>query len=841
MIRFVAFVGDVLGEAAVSVLDRVGAATALLEGSAEPSDVVFFTPTSSLSRGGRHTNMAAYRFDGEVPDEAKPSCYLVALRTRDDSGRTFGQAVLGAARCYEEWLSGSCEGVPWGMLPTGDEAKAQMDEWRQKALQARPTRVERTPGLWARQPKPKPGKQGKGHRVATSLTRRPLDFAGITLTPLHRALEVAIIANLGAFNTAVGESLSDGDLHAIYARLIKRLALVAESARTGAGQGLLAFLGSLTADDFQVREQILSQVESWLVYGMPYDQLDEAGRAEADKFEVADEQAHFARIMDVDELGTKRVVGVADAGNPHILRMVLNTARRRSDLGVRDYYPLPHGGQAEAADYRKPLAPCHVRKRYPYVIATVSASDAGLARDVMEIFRTLISQQSLEVTLVLIEEWLMAVGAQDMELSVTAAQIFAKDGGDFEVKFANVGGGSAVIRGTGEGKLIEFPHGDRKAAIGDPMFQHPHSVETIPVAKGDEIFVYPATGNLDPDTGGITGACTVVGPKKQVVHRPFAWTANDIAQGVAPLVEAVTAVRPARVELQFGHVHGDRDPDEDQVVGSRIAGILAQQLNEAVSGVKLAVRPMSDNYHVVDRLHFPSWVALLEEHSGLRVTEVNLEDALITRHLGDELIARLYQLHPSAIFAQGGNYYFRPPDVDDMVVELYDGVGLDPATSRGRQACVPFQLGYELYRLNPDWVNAAYREYVMTNFPQSMVAAWWKDDSTATYQELMLQHVYLLPCGRRMALKAQVDAEIDRPYAAKCMSGKTPMLDALLAATDVSLVALLHVLEGFYDAQERKSTTLWQTLGFPRVAQWRLTFNRHTGEMRVLDWNRKRV
>ncbi|MBI5123679.1 hypothetical protein HZA75_07510, partial [Candidatus Roizmanbacteria bacterium] len=311
---------------------------------------------------------------------------------------------------------------------------------------------------------------------------------------------------------------------------------------------------------------------------------------------------------------------------------------------------------------------------------------------------------------------------------------------------------------------------------------------------------------------------------------------EHVQEGLTTLIEELTAMKPSLVDIQFGHVHGDRDPDEDQVVGSVIAGTLAKALHQA--GIATQQRPLSDNYHVLDRLDFPKWISLLQENSGLPITEVQFEDALITRHFGDQLIARLFKLRPDLIFEQGGNFYLRPEGQQNMAVELYDGVTQE--NPKGRMGCIPFQLGLEVYRLNPALANAMYKDYIMTNFPDSLVAQWWQDDPEATYQELLYHHVYLLPADQRMALKAIVDEEIDRPFAEKCQRGETSMLDKQIKGADLNRV-LMHVLEGFYEGQELKSTAMWQSLDLPPFKMRRIHFNRGTGKMEVKDWNRKQL
>lgn len=841
-ITFVTHAQDPLGLKAIKVLEGFGCQTVILsDGQQAPEDSIALYTNQWCIYANRHARMAAHRLN-EIPNWALSTPFIIALR--ENRHGNFAEAIRQTALDYEHWLTGRRAIPPWGNPPTESGNIQAFEAWK-TVISNVPIGTDRwffDEGL--QPPKRRREKSaGKKWMAATSTVVAPRKAEVVMLSLAEFEREAAFVALIGAFNYDVSMSMDPTDLHFVFQQLVKRLALVAESAATGGGAELFKLTARLTKNELLDAKSVMPQFEAILLYGKPYDQLSPADRLVADQFQISDEQSHFSRIMDVDALrsGVKRQVGVVDAGNPLIARMLMNAARYREDLGVKAYWPLPYKPNPESADYHIPLAPAQVRKTYPYVTCTISASTAELAKDLMEIYRLLISQYPLEIAFLMMEEWLMTMGQEDVKASFTAAQLL-RTGDTFQVKLVNVGGGAAAIRGS-QNQLIHFTttgqeYDQGELAVGRIDFQQPHHVHVITVQPGDKIFVFPKTRELPDDFTTLhrpQEAAITVNTGRHNELTTFTWIEEYITQQLAELFEQIAKLAPDRVELQFGHVHGDRDPNEDQVVGAKIAGAFARMLMDR--GIRLVTRPMSDNYHVVDRLDFPRWITLLMQHSGLPITEVTFEDALISRHLGDEATARLYQIRRQDVIRQGVNYYYRPPEVANMMIELYDGVR-KPQSDCGRMGCVNFQIGYELYRLNPDWINAAYRTYIMTNFPQSLVAQWWENSPAATYQELVYRYIYLLPVEQRMTLKARVDEEIDRPYAVKCASGQTPLLDGLLSATDTSKIVLIHVLEGFYDAQERKSATLWQALGLPRVNQWRISFNRHTGELHALDWNR---
>jgi len=246
-------------------------------------------------------------------------------------------------------------------------------------------------------------------------------------------------------------------LQETYTRLLKKIALVAEASQPGAGNNFYKLVDESNLEQLAERSLFMPKVEALLVYGKSYEELKPNEQAVCDQYQLGDEQSHFSKIMDTNELlGIKRIVGVADAGDPLVVRMMLNAARYRADLGLKGYYPVSHKPNVETTDLRNPLAPRQVRKTYLFVNAVFSADSKKLAHDMMEIYRRLITQYPLERTMLMLEEWLMKNQIQDPDLSFTAAQLFRKDGDKFELKILNVGGRKVVIKGN-ETKILDFP------------------------------------------------------------------------------------------------------------------------------------------------------------------------------------------------------------------------------------------------------------------------------------------------------------------------------------------------------------------------------------------------
>jgi len=451
----------------------------------------------------------------------------------------------------------------------------------------------------------------------------------------------------------------------------------------------------------------------------------------------------------------------------------------------------------------------------------------------------------------MIEEWVMAAGIEDSEISITAAQIWrAEDTGPFLAKVFNLGGGATMIEASGEPPTtIRFQKPDER--VGDIVVQTPLEVRDVTVGwRGGTVVLFPSTcltapvkllqgdvcysareqaikrHGLDSQRHGF--AHMRFGGKTHKVYRQFEWAEPYIQGKLGLLMGRIRQIAPESVSVMFGHVHSDRDPDDDQSVGAFIGGVLGRMLMGANIGVE--THPMCDNYHTADRIDYGAWASQLARASSLPITEVQHEASLMTRHLGNELIIKLMTDHPERIIQEGGNVYFDAGD--DMIIELYDQIG--DGMELGRQACVPFQAAWEMIRWDGAVVNAYYRDYLLSRFPDSMVAGWWRAEPSLSYQELTHKYVYSLPPEEREELKARKNAEIDQSFGVKIGAGMpTPMLDHLLARVDLSRVMTVDVLEGFYTAQFRKYEGLMRFLGI-QFPHWRVSFDRGTGAMEAL-------
>lgn len=728
---------------------------------------------------------------------------------------------------------------------------------------------------------------------------------GVSLPLAQKQKEALVVAALGAFNFGVGMDLEDSKLHRIYLQTLKRLALLSEQAGTGAGELMFnvvnevepvqiftdmvidrlglgdrgispqtpaflevseeQFLSELRSvmeyvapGEKQWHQELLARfeagkvismafyplIEALITFGRSFSELAESEQEIARSYRGIDEAKHFARIMDPDLMlfGDKNVVGTLDAGNPRIVRLLGYGADHRKRFGLYEPWPIPGRAVVESANFSNPFCPTHRRRNAPYIGGVVSASTRKLGKDLIDIFRRLVTQYPLEQVCAMIEDWLITQDCSDENISITAFQV-RNDGGNFKVKAVGIGGGAVVVTAaTGERQVLSFPKKDG-SPVGCLFLQHPIWQMVVRVEDGDIIQAVSTLGVQDFQVGtpkerplGHVGvARTKVNPNRHREILPFNWTETYVKDQLGWLVEKVIDLQPETVRMQFGHIHSDRNLGPEQETAALMASVVARILR--LKGVSVEVEPVLDNLHVVDRVDVGRYLEELSRYFGEPIEQVSFEASLLDRRLGDELIVKLFQLCPEKVKFIGHNVYLQA--TPDVMIELYDGIGASQEKA-GRQGCVPFMGGYEVRRQNPGLANQLWREIIMNDYPTSLVAQWWQErPDIDNFEVLTCHYVYTQNPERRAALKARLDEEIDRSFQEKILHGNTAFLDAVLAGTNIQKQVLLHFLESTYDAQHTKFSYFARCAGMLMLPLniYRVSFDRHTGRVVVLDVN----
>ena len=876
---------------------------------ADPLSVAFFTDIqNAIDYPSKYARMTPYVMNGIIPNWAVETPFKVALRNRQDEGfkiENLQNAGKEAARLYERFFADGMKGNPLVQDPLPDDVEgyeqwlAMIESLKKQVVPG--TQWEKTPRLGRSRGRRVRRQRGEGWKVDRRKAVVPKE---VSLAAEQRQRESLLIAALGAFNYDVGMDrvhLTDTRLHRIFQETIKRLAIVAEQARPGAGTLLFKLVSDIgtytvftdmvidrlglgesgishqTAEFWEVsqdgflkrlqdemdyvaqdlpeyhqrlRDQVIRGekvkmsfyplVEAILTFGKEFSRLSLEKQQICLEYALTDESKHFSRIMDPDLIcdNEKKVVGTADAGNPRILRLMSYGADHRKRKGVYKPWPIPGKLTVERGEYQGCVA-LHQRRNSPYIGAVCSASTPELAKNLIDIFRRLITQHPLEITIGMMEEWLME-GEPDLAASISAFQIH-NDGEDIWVKAVGIGGGRVIIRGPNDEYIEETCFnkiGQKYGAleIGRIDFQHPIHQSLHKVKVGWVAEAIPATAS-DMTTFKKGNRKEVV--RMRITHKIqpvelFEWTLDYVQGKLYPLVSAIQEINPQNVRVQFGHVHSDRDAGPEQETSGFMAREFAKMLGEIGLDIDL-VEGMIDNYHTTDRINVSDYKKDLETFYGQKGVKVSFEASLLCRRLGDELIIRLMRSHPGQIQFIGSNCYLNV--TSDIKIELYDGIGAGKNLP-GRQGCVPFEGGFEIRRLNPALANKLFQEIIFRDHPDSLLAKWWHQNPEMDFEDLCAKYIYGERPEKRAAIKAQLDQEIDRPFNEKIIKGDTDFLDAILEQTDVSKQALLHLLEGTYDAQQQKFAAFMALAGVLPMHVFRVSFDRHSGRVALLDCNK---
>jgi len=642
-----------------------------------------------------------------------------------------------------------------------------------------------------------------------------------------------IVNALGAFDTKTFLDFPNEKQNEVYSRLIKRIAIIVESIH-GSGKGELVFQ---VIDEASSREELELQVESLLLFGKTFQELSEEEKEIARRLEAVDEQHHFSRIMDIDEMLPKKIVGEADAGNPLMARMTLNVVTKIEAIKGKDiFYPLPSREIAFVEDKKYFNGAFRItRKNYPYIYALIQGSSK-----VVDYFRKLIVQYPLEITVGFIEEWAMRV---KQKFKIVAVQVLpTRD--EYKAKIFCVGGGVIGVFTRKKPMIFKFPEEEEK--VGKKDCQPTYHRTEISVKPGDEFFLAFDKSAFDKivEKDFTKAEAHFASAKKPFVRvrikklkpfREFQWSESYVRQKLRKLVQEIIKRNPEEVNVQAGHIHADRDPAQDQFIGvALIAKVFIKMLVEAGFKGKIVFVTMIDNYHVTDRLDYVKYIKQIEQWLAevlpvIKKVEVMFEDSLLSRALGEELVKDL------PLMRVGDNLYYQPHEY--MLIEIVaNAFPNDPRDIV--LGCVPFEVGWELgERLMREQCEQRFREWVLERDPESLLARWYRKHPGKCYAEIVFEELYKKTNDPEEREKIKKELErvlgVDWSQRTKREIFKEIIEEFKKKPPNKELV---HVLEGFYDAQDRKFRALWEACNLPKVPIHRISFTRKTGEMKILSF-----
>lgn len=298
------------------------------------------------------------------------------------------------------------------------------------------------------------------------------------------------------------------------------------------------------------------------------------------------------------------------------------------------------------------------------------------------------------------------------------------------------------------------------------------------------------------------------------------------------------------VSLQYAHFH-PTSPRYTQIQeqAADIAQILGEELRER--GAIVEGRVLIDEYHTADRLtNWEEYLIMLLARSGSVFQEFIQESSPPMRLLGDAFIRRM--LADPATGMHGGTLIHNMPD--GSILELWDGA-LDAQgnPARGRQACVPFNIGMDVGLMNPSLADRLYKYYLQERYPQSVLATAAREEPNTTIHAVIANIMSEPNIEKRNQRRMDAITEVDRKNYAELeeITKDLTSFDLVLlnefyqkVMTDIKtktrIPLVTHILETNYNAQQTKAGYMWQTFGFPDVPVYRISFNPEARKIKVL-------
>lgn len=329
------------------------------------------------------------------------------------------------------------------------------------------------------------------------------------------------------------------------------------------------------------------------------------------------------------------------------------------------------------------------------------------------------------------------------------------------------------------------------------------------------------------------------------VLSPYEWNEQDIERpeitAVVDHMNRLSGDGIIDLKLQFGHIHSDRPPVKDQLMTATFSSWLLSSLRR--SGVEVEPLTLVDNLHVPDSMNYDKYGERLSD-AGLAPNRVLLEDALPISYLATGICQRMMadqELKPR-IKQLGGAVFL---ELDETNVTLYEGVDQKDAEGKGRVACVPFNLAFDLYLHNTEAVDILFFEQLERFHNDSTLMQWHRDSPDLSYHQLIGKHICSVedPVSRK-ALKDRVLTPIRPPIQVEALDS-TPFVDKVVdgyrdALEQNRTPVVAYVIEDFYLAQWEKymaffnaaTSTLPTDLNFDVI---RIAMNNTSGGIKALS------
>ncbi len=571
-------------------------------------------------------------------------------------------------------------------------------------------------------------------------------------------------------------------------------------------------------------------------------------------------------------LGLERMLGEAAAKRKNC-HYQLYTAKH--DLGEfsEKYYPIRSSALAEAK-YKvlDPASIGEVRTNYPYFSLLLTSNSPeplpqAQLKELSIICSNLILSYGLETGLAMFDGYIFDNHYTKYYLSLLITQTFkANEHGSLQIKLMAVGAGAILIyqdkkiehilvRGNEElnsylghtgschyREIITLDNNLPVKIIIAPYFyglalQTISPIDAIKLANENAVnpLAWLMTTFIKPFAIPVAARNILLVHIKpdelEIIKRPQ-WTPQEITQ----IPEFISLSQQCKDYLQhyqtlevnilYAHLHADRIVDIHQEISIDVARTLKTETLE--KNIVFTLHPLIDNLHVRDVFDYKKYNDLLIEKK-LEPDVILTEDSLLIDRIGQGILDCFVSQNAEDKYqlVYEGNRALNVLFPDNTIVQL-----IDHMDKEGRLSCVTFDLAQIYYRQAPDLFEQLFREDILINYPDSLLAKWFRYFPDKNYHQIMFDQVYVnTDVKQRNKLFQTINQEI-RPniHSIGCTQSMRHYIDKLQAElierekTCAKKVISLYILEGSYDAQFDRYAKVHKAFALPSIDTYRITF-----------------
>ncbi|WP_133130246.1 hypothetical protein [Legionella yabuuchiae] len=571
-------------------------------------------------------------------------------------------------------------------------------------------------------------------------------------------------------------------------------------------------------------------------------------------------------------LGLERMLGEASAKRKNCHYQLYTAKHNLGEFSVK-YYPIRSSALAEAK-YKvlDPASIGEVRTNYPYIsLLLTSNSPEALSqaklKELSGICSSLIMRYGLEMGLAMFDGYIFDNHYTKYYLSLVIGQIFKENEySPIQLKLMSIGCGAILIYQNKKIEHISVSGTEElNSYLGHTGSRHKREIITLDNNLPIKIVLAPYSYGLALQTISPSDAVHLA---NQNAHNPLAWLMTTF---IKPFTIPITArnillsnIKPNELEIierpkwiseqikqipefnfltqrckdylqyyqtlevniLYAHLHADRIVDIHQEISIDVARTLKNEALE--SNIGFTLQPLIDNLHVRDVFDYKKYNDLLVQKE-LEPDVILTEDSLLIDRIGqgilDCFVSQNAQDNYQIVYE--GNRALNVLFPDNTIVQL-----IDHMDKEGRLSCVTFDLAQIYYRQAPELFEQLFREDILLNYSESILARWFQQFPDKNYHQIIYDQVYTNSDIQQrnklfQTIKQEVRPDIHNISCTKFMRHYIDKLKVELIERERSCakkVISLYILEGSYDAQFDRYAKVHAAFALPDIDTYRITF-----------------